>query len=430
MKRSFSQIASIPIGYNNSALAKVANSDEMIQALINRPALGNFPSKTWKNIISSGLLKAAPKGLGNVFTACTGSDANETAFKAAFIWRRTQERGNVDFTEEECISAMENKSPGAPQYSILSFTGGFHGRTFGSLSATRSKPIHKLDIPAFDWPAAPFPKLRYPLAEFTADNEAEEQRCLHETEQIIETSSSPVAAAIIEPIQAEGGDNHASSAYFRGLRSLLHRKNVLMIVDEVQTGVGATGKMWAHEHWDLEMPPDMVTFSKKAQAAGFYYGDLALRPAQPYRYVNAKVCENSRRTKLSVRQFSTWLGDPARALIFRGILEEISRKDLIRKTSQVGQYLYGQLEGLARAYPQEIQNLRGKDRGTFVAWDSPRRDEILRLAKAQGVNLGGSGVRAIRLRPMLIFEEHHGKRLYIRQVGLTILLTIKLQSIF
>lgn len=256
----------------------------MVQALINRPALGNFPSTTWTHTISTGLLKAAPKGLSNVFTACTGSDANETAFKAAFIWRRTQERGNADFTEEERVSAMANKTPGAPQYSILSFTGGFHGRMFGSLSATRSKPIHKLDIPAFDWPAAPFPQLQYPLLDFEIENEAEEQRCLHEAERIIETFPHPIVAAIIEPIQAEGGDNHASSSYFRRLRSMLRRKNVLMIVDEVQTGVGATGKLWAHEHWDLETPPDIVTFSKKAQAAGFYYADPALRPAQPYRY--------------------------------------------------------------------------------------------------------------------------------------------------
>lgn len=81
-------------------------------------------------------------------------------------------------------------------------------------------------------------------------------------------------------------------------------------------------------------------------------------------------------------------------------------------TARVGKYLYAKLEDLARTYPQEIENLRGRDRGTFIAWDSPRRDEVLSLAKAQGVNLGGSGKRAIRLRPMLIFEEHHGKHAY------------------
>ncbi|KAB2570144.1 4-aminobutyrate aminotransferase [Lasiodiplodia theobromae] len=385
----FSQIASIPIGYNNPALARTASSPSMVSALINRPALGNFPSRDWAEILSTGLLRAAPQGLDQVFTAMAGSDANETAYKAAFMWRRAQERGSADFTDAELSSVMLNQAPGSPNYSILSFSSGFHGRLFGSLSTTRSKAIHKLDIPAFDWPVAPFPKLRYPLEAHQAENEAEEHRCLRETEKIIDQFRNPVAAVVIEPIQSEGGDNHASPAFFRGLRELTKRKGVLMIVDEVQTGVGATGKLWAHEHWGLTSPPDMVTFSKKAQAAGFYYGDASLRPNKPY------------------RQFNTWMGDPARALIFRTILEEIERLRLVDNTSSVGGYLYSRLDSLSRQFPDEIQNLRGKDRGTFIAWDSPRRDAIIKTAKSKGVNMGGSGERTIRLRPMLIFQKHH-----------------------
>jgi 4-aminobutyrate aminotransferase / (S)-3-amino-2-methylpropionate transaminase len=389
----FAQIASIPLGYNNPRLADIAKSPEMVDAIINRPALGNFPSTEWAEILSTGLLKAAPKGMDQVFTATTGSDANETAYKAAFIWRRTKERGGATFSEEEISSAMNNKAPGAPEYSILSFKGGFHGRLFGSLSTTRSKPIHKLDIPAFDWPVAPFPQLKYPLSDHVAYNAAEERRCLQETEMIIDSFPRPVVAAIIEPIQSEGGDNHASPAFFQGLRALTKHKGILLIVDEVQTGVGATGKFWAHEHWGLETPPDMVTFSKKAQAAGFYYHDASLRPNLPY------------------RQFNTWMGDPVRAILFRGIYNEVERLGLIGKTAMVGNYLYGGLERLAEKYPAEIQNLRGKGQGTFVAWDSPRRDEVLKLAKAKGVNMGGSGERSIRLRPMLVFEQKHGRLL-------------------
>lgn len=386
----FAQIASIPLGYNNPELAKIASSPDMVNAIINRPALGNFPSADWAEILTTGILRAAPPGLDQVFTSTTGSDANETAYKAAFIWRRTQERDGKEATEEEISSSMVNKAPGAPNYSILSFTKGFHGRLFGSLSTTHSKPIHKLDIPAFDWPVAPFPQLKYPLAEHEAENRAEEERCLKEVEQIISTFHNPVVAAVVEPIQSEGGDNHATPFFFRGLREITKRKNVLMIVDEVQTGVGATGKFWAHEHWGLETPPDMVTFSKKAQAAGYYYRDPSLRPDKPY------------------RQFNTWMGDPARALLFRGIYNEIERLGLVEKTAKVGQYLYGKLEELAQRYPEEIKNLRGKDRGTFLAWDSPRRDEVVKLAKARGVNMGGSGDATIRLRPMLVFEERHG----------------------
>ena len=263
----YAQIASIPVGYSNPSLLLAATSPDMVSALINRPAMGNFPQHDWAQILETGMLRVAPKGMNQVFTALAGSDANELAYKAAFMWRRRQERGgpDVDFTPEEISTSMNNHTPGSPNMSILSFKTGFHGRLFGSLSTTRSKPIHKLDIPAFDWPQASFPALKYPLEQHAEENAREEQRCLDEVENIITTFHSPPAAVVIEPIQSEGGDNHASAAFFRGLRALTRRHNTLLIVDEVQTGVGATGKFWAHEHWGLDDPPDMVTFSKKAQ---------------------------------------------------------------------------------------------------------------------------------------------------------------------
>lgn len=365
----------------------------MASAIVNRPALGNFPQSDWADILETGILTVAPKGLNQVFTAQAGSDANELAYKAAFMHYRQRERGSYDaeFTKEEMETSMANQTPGAPQLSIMSFKTGFHGRLFGSLSTTRSKPIHKLDIPAFDWPQASFPLLRYPLedpvnAEYNAK---EEQRCLDEAEEIMTTYHNKVAAIVIEPVQSEGGDNHASPAYFRGLREITKKHNILMIVDEVQTGVGATGKFWAHDHWNLESPPDMVTFSKKAQTAGYYFGNPELRPNKAY------------------RQFNTWMGDPARALLFRAIIKEIERLDLVNNTANVGDYLFSGFERLAQQYPKEIQNLRGKGQGTFIAFDSPRRDEVLKKAKGVGINIGGSGERAVRLRPMLIFQQHH-----------------------
>ena len=93
----------------------------------------------------------------------------------------------------------------------------------------------------------------------------------------------------------------------------------------------------------------------------------------------------------------------------RAILEEITTKDLVTYTAKIGKYLFEKLEQLASRYPGEIMNLRGKDRGTFIAFDSPRRDELLKRAKSLGVNLGGCGEKAIRLRPMLVFQKHHGK---------------------
>ncbi|KEF61196.1 4-aminobutyrate aminotransferase [Exophiala aquamarina CBS 119918] len=387
----YAQIASIPVGYSNPALLLAATSPEMASALINRPALGNFPQHDWAAILETGILRAAPKGLNQVFTAMAGSDANETAYKAAFMWKAQQRRGGpeVEFTEEELSSTMTNQSPGSPNFSIMAFKTAFHGRLFGTLSTTRSKAIHKLDIPAFDWPQASFPSLKYPLDQFAAENAAEEERCLEEAEDIIKNYHNPVAAVVVEPIQSEGGDNHASPAFFQGLREITRRHNVLLIVDEVQTGVGATGKFWAHDHWNLQDPPDMVTFSKKAQTAGYYFGNPELRPNKPY------------------RQFNTWMGDPARALLFRAIINEIERLNLVENTAQVGDYLYAGLERLGQKYPEHFQNLRGKGQGTFIAFDNPKRDQFLAKAKTFGINIGGSGATAVRLRPMLIFQKHH-----------------------
>ena len=392
----YAQIASIPVGYSNPSLLLAATSPDMASALINRPALGNFPQHDWASILETGVLRVAPKGCNQVFTAMAGSDANETAYKAAFMYKRQQERGGPEaaFSEEDIKSSMLNQAPGSPDMSIMSFKTGFHGRLFGSLSTTRSKPVHKLDIPAFDWPQCSFPMLKYPIEQHAKENAAEEKRCLEEAEHIIKTYHSPVAAVVVEPIQAEGGDNHASPAFFRGLREITRRNNVLLIVDEVQTGVGATGKFWAHEHWNLSDPPDMVTFSKKAQTAGYYFGNPALRPNKPY------------------RQFNTWMGDPARAILFRAIINEIERLNLVENTAIVGDYLFSGLESLAKEFPEQIQNLRGKGQGTFIAFDNPKRDEFLVKMKAMGINIGGSGAMAVRLRPMLIFQKHHADILF------------------
>ncbi|KAK1518541.1 4-aminobutyrate aminotransferase [Colletotrichum abscissum] len=299
----------------------------MVRAIASRPALGRFPSADYADLLKTGTLKAAPQGLNQVFTATTGSDANEKAYKAACIWKGTRE----------------------PQ---------------------PSKPIHQFDVPAFDWLVAPLPQFQYPLDQFATENAAEER-------------------VVIEPVQAGGSDNHASPAFFRGLRALNKRKSVLTIADEVQTGVGATGKFWAHEHWNLPSPPDMVTFSKTAQAASFSSATL--------------VYGLTSRTGSS----NTWVGDLVRALLFKAIHGEIEKHGLVEQTARIGSHLYRELEALADKYPQNVLNPRGKDRGTFIAWDCPRREEVLGQAKSKGVNMGGSGDAAIRLRPMLVFERHH-----------------------
>lgn len=391
----YCQIASIPLGYNNPALLETAQSAQMASALINRPALACFPQADYAQILEDGILAAAPPGTDKVWTALSGSCANETAFKAAFMYQAAKQRGSMDFTDKELTSVMDNEAPGSPERVILSFDKGFHGRLFGSLSATRSKALHKLDIPAFKWPKAPFPSLKYPLEDNVDYNAKEEERCLEEFERIVKLyPHHTIAAIIVEPVQSEGGDNHASGSFFQGLRDLTLKYEILMIVDEVQTGVGATGKFWAHEHWNLMVPPDMVTFSKKFQAAGFYYGNDQLQPKQAY------------------RQFNTWCGDPSKALIARTIFQQVQKHGLVEHTAQVGRYLYQQLEELFAKYPTKVTNLRGENFGTFIAWDCEnpsKRNELLLHMRGAGVNIGGCGDHSIRLRPTLVFEKKHAE---------------------
>jgi len=84
-------------------------------------------------------------------------------------------------TKEELDAAMLNLPPGAPKYSILSLKSGFHGRLFGALSTTRTNPLHKLDIPAFDWPAAEPPRYKYPLDANVEYNRDQDQASLADT---------------------------------------------------------------------------------------------------------------------------------------------------------------------------------------------------------------------------------------------------------
>ncbi|KAJ1922429.1 4-aminobutyrate transaminase [Tieghemiomyces parasiticus] len=389
----YCQIASIPLGYNHPAILEISRSPEMLTALANRSCLGVFPPMDWTHTLRESFMRVAPAGLDQVFTTMCGSCANELAYKAAFMHHQAKHRGpNFKMAgSKEASTCMHNQPPGSPHLAILSFRKAFHGRMLGSLSTTRSKAIHKLDVPAFPWPEAPFPQLRYPLEDYAAENAQEEQRCLEATEAVIRESSVPVAAVVVEPIQSEGGDNHASPAFFRGLRDLTRRLDVLLIVDEVQTGVGATGTFWAHEQWGLDAAdaPDAVTFSKKFQAAGFYHTQK-LRPDQPF------------------RNFNTWMGDPVRALHAKAIVDTVMQDDLLQVVQQTGNHLKRGLASLAERHPKTFTNLRGE--GTFLAFDfaTPElRNRFVGGMRQLGVNMGVCGEVTVRLRPMLTFEKHH-----------------------
>jgi len=284
---------------------------------------------------------------------------------------------------------MMNQAPGSPSLSILSFTGAFHGRLFGALSTTRSKPLHKLDIPSFNWPAVKFPDIKYPLQENEKYNAQQEAKSLEETENKIKNWPIPVAGMIIEPIQGEGGDNRASPDFYRKLRDIAKKAGVYFIVDEVQTGVCATGKFWAHEYWGLKDAPDAVTFAKKMQLAGFYH-NLELRPSEGY------------------RNFNTWCGDPVRALQAGVILKEIKEKKIMENVQITGTFLQNGLHQLETKYPHLMSSVRGQ--GTYLAFSCPdgkTQGAIIAGLRQRGVESAGSGDTSIRMRPMLVFTPTH-----------------------
>uniref|UniRef100_A0A673AIL0 4-aminobutyrate aminotransferase, mitochondrial n=1 Tax=Sphaeramia orbicularis TaxID=375764 RepID=A0A673AIL0_9TELE len=385
----YTQISSIPLGYNHPALIKLMAHPDNLSTIVNRPALGILPPGNFPEKLMESLLSVAPSGMTRVQTMACGSCSNENAYKAMFIWYRNKERGHNTPSAEDLSSCMVNQGPGCPDLSILSFMGGFHGRTLGCLATTHSKAIHKVDVPSLDWPIAPFPKLKYPLEEFARENAQEEARCLEEAEdQIVKWrhKGKPVAGIVIEPIQAEGGDNHASPEFFKSLRNIARKHGCAFHVDEVQTGGGCTGKFWAHEHWGMDDPGDIVSFSKKLLTGGFYHKN----ELQPYRI------------------FNTWMGDPSKNLFLTEVLNVIRTENLLEEVTRSGKALLNGLYELQTQYPGILSRARGQ--GTFCAidvCDDATRTSIILKARNKGVVLGGCGDRSIRFRPALVFKEYH-----------------------
>lgn len=266
-------------------------------------------------------------------------------------------------------SCMINQSPGSPNLSILSFKGAFHGRTLGVLATTHSKYIHKIDVPSFDWPIASFPKYKYPLEDNVTENKAEDAKCLAEVEELIvkwNKRGNNVAGIIVEPIQSEGGDNEASPEFFQALQRIGKKYGSALLIDEVQTGGGPTGKLWCHEHFNLPTPPDVVTFSKKMQLGGYFH-TMDLQPPQPYRV------------------FNTWMGDPGKLLLLEQILKIIKREKLLENVDRVGKVLKKGLTDAQNEFPAVLNSTRG--RGTFLAInckDGATRDNVVNKLREKG----------------------------------------------
>ena len=228
-------------------------------------------------------------------------------------------------------------------------------------------------------------------SEFEHSKAAAEEKVEREIRAAVAANPDDIAALIIEPIQGEGGDNHFRPELFRRLRALADELEFLLIFDEVQTGVGLTGSMWAWQQMEVE--PDLFVFGKKTQVCGF---------AANHRVDD--VPDNV--FKVSSRINSTWGGNLVDMIRCGRYLEIIAEEKLIENARVVGDYLQSRLRELATEFPAVMTNVRG--RGLFTAFDLPdkgTRDRTLAACLDNGLMGLASGAHAIRFRPHLILSK-------------------------
>jgi len=266
----------------------------------------------------------------------------------------------------------------------------FHGRGGYTMSLTNTQDPNKyLYFPRFtDWPRIETPKARFPLTGKNLELTIEaEQRALSQLKQVLDKEAVDIAAIILEPIQGEGGDNHFRPEFWKELRVLADKYEVLLIADEVQTGMGLSGKFWAYQYYGIV--PDIICFGKKSQVCGI----MATNRLD-------EVPDNV--FKVSSRINSTWGGNLVDMARSRKFLEIIEEDKLVQNSAQVGEYLLTKLVELQKKYPQHVFNARGK--GLLCAFDvaSPEDcSKVKRLAYDNNILLISCGTQTIRFRPLL-----------------------------
>jgi L-lysine 6-transaminase len=370
--------ATLPIGHNHPKMRDQGFRESLLAAAVSNPANSDVYSGEYAAFVKIFRQVAVPDEFRYLFFIAGGALAVENAMKAAFDWKARKNRARG-------IEGGGDK--------ILHFREAFHGRSGYTLSVTNTEPLKTRDFPKFDWPRISNPKVQFPLNESAVH--AAEQRAVREIEQAFADDPHGIAAILIEPIQCEGGDNHLRAEFLQALRNLADEHEALLIFDEVQTGMGVTGSMWAFQQFGVT--PDIVAFGKKTQVCG-------IMSTTRIDEVEDNVFH------LSSRINSTWGGNLVDMVRCARYLEIIQEEKLIERAGRIGNKFRIELENLAREFTG-VSNARG--RGLLLAVDLPdreTRDRIRRRCWEEGFATLPCGPHSIRFRPSLTFSEEDVER--------------------
>ncbi len=368
----FSMFASLSVGFNHPYLA--SKQKVLGRIAVNKPTNSDIYTEEMAEFLETFSRVGIPDYLPHAFFVAGGGLAVENALKTAFDWKV---RKNFEHGEK-----VETG------HKVLHFKQAFHGRTGYTLSLTNTSDPRKTQyFPKFDWPRVSNPKLRFPLDKYADENKAREEKAVDEINAIVAKEAKEIACIIIEPIQGEGGDNHFSKSFFQTLRKICDDHEILLVFDEVQSGVGLTGKFWAHQNYDVK--PDIISFGKKSQICGILAGPRIDE-------VRDNVFVESSRLN------STWGGNLVDMVRFKYILEIIEKEDLVGNARKMGSVLLNELTDIGDSYPELISNVRGQ--GLMCAFDLPdggKRDTFLSKMWENKVMILPSGDQSIRFRPHL-----------------------------
>ena len=367
----FSMFASGSVGYNHPHI--LDQSDRLAISAQNKPTLSDVYNVYYADFLETFSRLAIPKYLPHTFFIEGGSLAVENALKVAFDWKVRKN--------------LEN-GIGEKGSQIIHFKEAFHGRSGYTLSLTNTDPIKTKFFPKFNWPRIDNPKLSFPINEHVLENVKNiEKIAINQIKDSIINNPNDIAAIIIEPIQGEGGGNFFRNDFFVLLRQICDENEILFIMDEVQTGLGITGKWWAHQHNTIK--PDIISFGKKTQVCG-------LLASNRISEVENNVFNQSSRIN------STFGGNLTDMVRFQMILEIIDKENLLENSKSIGKYLLLQLENLAEEFPAYVTNPRGL--GLWAEFDLPsktERDNLCSKLIKNKLLILPCGDHSIRFRPHL-----------------------------